>query len=120
MEGVSRARDSPEGAWNAAWSLRQRRSSNAVFYYLELFRARSNYVYFSRRISQRARRSVRRVGAGVIYMPGAGRAVSRPMAEKQLRSADAGTVHCTRYFARFFFIVLEMFLTFYIFSALNW
>lgn len=49
MEGVIRARDSPERAWNAAWSLRQRRSSNGVFYYLELFRARSNYVYFSRR-----------------------------------------------------------------------
>lgn len=29
--------------------------------------------------SQRARRSVGRVGAGVIYMPGAGRAVSGPM-----------------------------------------
>lgn len=31
-----------------AWSLRHRRSSNAVFYYLELFRERWNYVYFSR------------------------------------------------------------------------
>lgn len=35
--------------------------------------------------SQRARRSVRRVGAGVIYTPGADGAVSGPMWEKALR-----------------------------------